>query len=271
VIATGGGYATRALYTDLDEVIIDVQRPVILNGIDGFVRRSDLLDRSITLRLPPIPDANRRSEQEFWAEFEEKRPRILAALLDGIAAAIEGEHSVQLGNLPRMADASKWVTAAEEDMPWKVGSFVDALRENRGDADQEALENEVLVPLIFRLLDERDPWKGTPTELLGELDRLASHDEKKREDWPATPPAMTRRINRITPNLRRKGVEIERGKTSAGRWIRIQRTTASAPAATAQSGTAPQASTAQQSGDDSDDAGTAKSAQEIMDDDAAAA
>jgi hypothetical protein len=33
-VATGGGYATRALYTDQDEVLIDRTRASLLNGIE---------------------------------------------------------------------------------------------------------------------------------------------------------------------------------------------------------------------------------------------
>ena len=50
-LATGGGFSTRELYTDTDEVILDVTRPVILNGIDHLAERPDLADRAIILNL----------------------------------------------------------------------------------------------------------------------------------------------------------------------------------------------------------------------------
>src|SRR5690606_22857722 len=53
-LSTGGGFATRALYTDDEEAIFEATRPVILNGIDDVVSRSDLLDRSLVLTLPTI-------------------------------------------------------------------------------------------------------------------------------------------------------------------------------------------------------------------------
>src|SRR5262249_2167544 len=46
-LATGGGFATRELFTDDGEVIFDAQRPVILNGIAEVVTKSDLLDRTL--------------------------------------------------------------------------------------------------------------------------------------------------------------------------------------------------------------------------------
>ena len=55
-LATGGGFSTRQLYTDEDEVLFASTRPVILNGIEDIVSRPDLADRAIFLTLAPIPD-----------------------------------------------------------------------------------------------------------------------------------------------------------------------------------------------------------------------
>src|SRR5262249_8067329 len=58
-IATGGGFATRQLWTDADETLFDARRPVVLNGIEEFVTRGDLASRSLHLRAsradPGIP------------------------------------------------------------------------------------------------------------------------------------------------------------------------------------------------------------------------
>jgi hypothetical protein len=42
-LATGGGFSCRSLFTDDDEVHFDAQRPIILGGIEDFIRRGDLL------------------------------------------------------------------------------------------------------------------------------------------------------------------------------------------------------------------------------------
>ena len=55
--------SVRTLYTDDQETILDAQRPVILTGIGDLTRRSDLLDRALIVRLPPIPEAARRTEE----------------------------------------------------------------------------------------------------------------------------------------------------------------------------------------------------------------
>ena len=58
-LSTGEGYATRALYTDDEEVVMEASRPVILTGIENPSVRGDLTERSIAIRLAPIADAAR--------------------------------------------------------------------------------------------------------------------------------------------------------------------------------------------------------------------
>ena len=59
-LATGGGFATRQLCTDRDEVLFNDSRPVILNGIENIVTRPVLADRALLLTLEAIPEERRR-------------------------------------------------------------------------------------------------------------------------------------------------------------------------------------------------------------------
>ena len=79
-LSTGEGFATRALYTNDEEVVIEASRPVILTGIENPSVRGDLAERSITIRLAPIADADRRTESELMATFEAAVPIIFGAL-----------------------------------------------------------------------------------------------------------------------------------------------------------------------------------------------
>ena len=60
-LAFGAGYASRTLFTNDERSVIYAQRPVMLVGIDDFVKRGDLRDRSVFLNLAPI--ARRRVEE----------------------------------------------------------------------------------------------------------------------------------------------------------------------------------------------------------------
>jgi hypothetical protein len=52
-LSTGGGLSTRQLYSDVEEVLFDAIRPIILNGIGSIVSREDLADRSLFVELKP--------------------------------------------------------------------------------------------------------------------------------------------------------------------------------------------------------------------------
>lgn len=98
-MSTGQAFATRALYSDAEEKVFSLHRPVILNGIGELSTRSDLVDRSIVIHLPRIAPAKRRTDQEFWQAFEEARPRIFGALVDVAAKALGALSTVESGTL----------------------------------------------------------------------------------------------------------------------------------------------------------------------------
>jgi hypothetical protein len=87
-LATGGGFATRQLFTDDAEMLFDAMRPIVLNGIEDVVVRPDLVDRSIMLTLPSLDDKNRRPEKELWDDFARDPPGILGVLLDAVTVGL---------------------------------------------------------------------------------------------------------------------------------------------------------------------------------------
>ena len=129
-LATGGGFGTRRLRTDQDEVLFDGARPIILNGIEDVVTRPDLADRAMFLTLEPIPEERRRPEAELWAAFEAARPGILGALLDAVVEGLRRLPETRPPKLPRMADFTLWATACETAL-WPAGTLWSATRSRR--------------------------------------------------------------------------------------------------------------------------------------------
>ncbi len=94
-VATGAGFGARQLYTDTDEIVFEVKRPIVINGIPVLASRSDLADRCFVLVLPTIADLI--PEAVFWGRFEEKAPRIMGLLMDAVSQALRDEtHSLRL-------------------------------------------------------------------------------------------------------------------------------------------------------------------------------
>jgi hypothetical protein len=206
-LATGGGFATRQLYTDDEEIIFSAKRPIILNGIDDIATRGDLQERSLLVSLPSIPEERRVEEAAFWAEFEAARPRIFGVLLDGLSASLRDAGSVRLWRKPRMADFAVGATAMEGCFGWEPGSFVGAYEANRREASETLLANEPIVDAIEKLLALEEEWSGTATQLQEHLTYHASESTKRSRAWPKGPQALSRRLRRIAPALREAGIE----------------------------------------------------------------
>lgn len=208
-LATGGGLSTRELYSDKEEQIFNVMRPVVLTSIEDLASRGDLLERALVMRLPLIVESRRRTEAAFWKAFEAARPRILGALLDTVAAALANLGRVRLPSLPRMADFCEFATAAGMALGWNPGAFLDAYRGNRSDANELALDADVIVPHLRKFASAQAPWEGTASDLLTALSSGASDRETKARDWPKRPHSLSGRLRRLAPNLRAVGIQVE--------------------------------------------------------------
>lgn len=201
-LATGGGLATRELYSDADEVIFDAQRPILMNGIEEVATRGDFLERAILITLPSISEGERRDEKAFWAAFEEAQPQILSGLLDAVSAAMAMEKSIHLARKPRMADFFIWSVAGEVALGFEAGTFERAYERNRSGAHELALEASPIVPYLRQLVQERGDWIGTAGELLKELNKRAEEQDMRQKSWPSSPRGLSGLLRRLAPNLR---------------------------------------------------------------------
>jgi hypothetical protein len=220
-LASGGGYATRELYSDSEEVLFDAQRPVILNGIEELTTRGDLLDRALIVTLPAINEKDRRTEEDLAKAFEAARPRILGALLDAVSVGLGNLPSIADVQLPRMADFARWVTACEPALGWEPSAFVRAYRGNVRDANELALADSPLVTPLRMFLDDQpqQSWTGTASDLLQALGELADERLVASRDWPKRPHALSGRLRRLAPNLRKTGLAVDFVRTNTVRQI----------------------------------------------------
>ena len=219
-LSTGEGYATRALYTNDEEVVIETSRPVILTGIENPSVRGDLADRSLIVRLSPISDADRRTESELMAAFEEVRPRIFGALLHGLSEGLRRYGGVHLERLPRMADFCKWAVACEGAY-WPPGAFMAAYDDAQASATEDVIEETAVGPALRQLLEETGSFDGSATELLDLLNALRQ-DEKRPRGWPSTGAVMGRQLTRLAPALRRVGYVVETRRTKQGNFWELE-------------------------------------------------
>lgn len=230
-LSTGGGFGTRQLYTDEDEIVLDAQRPVVVTAITEIATRGDLLDRVIVLEQPPIREAKRRAEAKFWRSFEAARPLIMGGLCDALASALANEPSVVVDQLPRMADPARWIAAAEPALGWPSGTFLAAYDANRREGHHLALEASPIAAPLQRLAEQGE-WRGTAAKLLGRLTELVGDEVKRQRDWPKGPRSLTATLKRLAPNLRAVGIQWERPDRTARSRLHVIRKTGDATVTT---------------------------------------
>lgn len=220
-LSTGGGFATRELYSDNEEMIFTAQRPIILNGIEEVATRNDLLDRALVLHLPSIPEDRRRSEEELRREFEQARPRILGALLGAVSTALSNIETVKLERSPRLADFARWATAAEPALTTTPGAFMAAYENNRAAANEIVLDSSPVGTALLAFMQRREEVTLTAGQLLKELNVVASSETRKLREWPRTARGMGDALRRVTTTLRAAGVSVQFGIREGGTGRRL--------------------------------------------------
>jgi len=208
-LSTGGGFSTRELYTDSEEVIFDAMRPLILNGIEEVATRSDLLDRSIMLSLPTIQEAGRQPESSLWRAFEKAAPFIFGAMLTAVCEAMRDISAVKLLQLPRMADFAMWAAAGEQGMGLQPGEFMAAYTTNREAGNELALEASPLAKVLLGFMEDLNTWTGTASDLLDALEKQVEDKVRRQRGWPQSARALSGAVKRLAPNLRKAGVDVE--------------------------------------------------------------
>jgi len=171
-----------------------------LNGIEDVISRPDLADRAIFLTLPPIDQAQRRSESELWREFNIARPRILGALLD------VAEHGLR--TLAGPGCHPRWATACETAL-WPAGTFARAYEANRRAAIENLIDGDPVASRVRDIMARYKTWTGTAAELLRlGLEGTGNGNWGNATGWPKNPRALAGRLRRAQPGLRSLGIDI---------------------------------------------------------------
>lgn len=228
---TGDGFSKRELYSDDDDVIYHYQRVILLNGINVVSQRSDLLDRTILIGLVRLSKTERREERVLWEAFEAARPHLLGALFTTLSRALRVYPTLQLPELERMADFTRWGAAISEALGRDAEDFLDAYNKNVHAQTREAAEGHVVGAAILALMEDRITWVGTPSELLAALEevgaaaklfRRTSSGKVETRGWPGAPHILTRRLNEVQSNLIDLGIAIAVDRDGERRTITIK-------------------------------------------------
>ncbi len=220
VLATGGGYAGRTLYTNAEETAITIKRPVIINGISANATAQDLVDRLIHFDLPTI--STRKTAAELAEGFESAKPEIFGGLLDLFVQALKILPGVKIEKLPRMADFAVLGEAVYQAQGLKPGKFMQDYTEMRKESIYRTLDASP-VALAIQSFIEQNPmgFDGTVKAAFEMVSRCKSDSEER---FPKSPKGFADSVRRASTALRVIGIEARIGsKTREGISIIIRK------------------------------------------------
>jgi hypothetical protein len=211
VLATGGGFAKRKLYSDADESVIVVQRPIAINSISAAITSQDLIDRSVSIETPTLetPTLAKWIEvTELWSRFDAEHGRLLGALLDIVADALAHLPRIRLpaSKRPRLVEFALFGMAVANAMGRKDEDFLRQFNASR----QEAIARTIdASPVASAVIDWFDGRGRQDTEMaVGELMREVGNFRAPNTDaWPRTAKGFGDALRRAAPALRQMGID----------------------------------------------------------------
>jgi hypothetical protein len=206
VIATGGGFAKRKLYSDSEEIVITLKRPAILNGIVAAITQQDAVSRAISIELPVITNASPKNKLD--AEYEKNRATIIGGLLDIAAKALEylPEMTLPADQRPRLVEFAYLGMAVAKAMNQSPETFMEQFNAARQDGLERTLDASPVASAI------RD-WAETNPGLIEEhsakhwLNALEDYKPRGCDSWPRSPKGLGDAMRRAAPALRQLGIE----------------------------------------------------------------
>ena len=218
VLATGGGYSVRTLYTNCEETILELCKPIVLNGISVIVTAQDLLDRCLHIDLPTVK--NRELAGDVENRFVTAQPKLLGAMLDLFVKVQAKLPSVEIApdKRPRMADFAALGEAVFRVHGKDDGDFLIRYNAMRRDGVHRTIDSSSVGAALLAYLHEVPTgWDGTLSKLLIRLEHFRPHSEA----WPRSAKGLGDALRRLAPALRMIGFDcISEGKTGGSiRWL----------------------------------------------------
>lgn len=204
-IATGGGFAKRKLFTDADESIISVKRPVGINGISAAVTAQDLIDRTLSIEMPVVRE--RVEVTGLWQAYETERGLLLGALLDIAAKALALLPSMRLpaGDKPRLVEFARLGMAVAEAVGQTGAAFMKQFNASRQESIARTIDASPVAGAVLEWLDHNPRGRRASTKAL--LREVEQYRPPYCDAWPKSAKGFGDALRRAAPALRQLGID----------------------------------------------------------------
>ena len=205
IIATGGGHAKRKLYTDAEETVLNVKRPIILNGISAAVTAQDLIDRAISVEMPIISE--RFETTGLWHLFDERHSAMLGALLGLMAGALARLPTIMLPKeeQPRLIEFVRFGMAITEALGKNGSEFLAQFTVSRQDSIGRTIDASPVASAVLEWFEHHPLGRTDTAKAL--MESVAAHKSAQSDAWPRSPKGFADALRRAAPALRQFGIE----------------------------------------------------------------
>lgn len=202
IVSTGGNIPSRMLYKNTDILVIELRRPVMLNGLFSPFTQDDVLNRVIQIELPKLtPDdyAVTGGEQHWKQQFENDLSSIFQGFLEILQKVIGIRSTVEIPErLPRMSDFAITGIAVEQVLELEKGTFLQAYEENLMESLTLIIEGSEVAQSLIALTEKMyEPEEHTYKELLGILRKSSSNSRY----LPDTAKALSEEVHKVEKAL----------------------------------------------------------------------
>lgn len=217
---TGTKEAKRKLYTDCDQIILNLHNIVILNGIDIVPYKSDLAERSLLFELQKIGKKERMTDSDFWKRFDQDKPLILGAIFDTLQKAIEILSALEVEELDRMADAHREMIAIALALGIPAEEFQAILEENHKKLQDSYAQNNPFINLVINYVEINRHIDKPAATVYEEMSKMVVG---KCKGFPDGPSPLSRKLNMERDTLQDLGVRFDTHKEKTANYIILEK------------------------------------------------
>ncbi len=236
-IVTGISILKRKKYTDKDSIVLHFRKCLILNSIENYAIKSDLLSRSLMFEVKSRKGITNIPNNELMKNFEKAKPYILGAIFDLISKSLKIIDGVDIQKILtdleckenfRMSEFVKWGYAIAEAFDGKGEDFIKQYLENISLQTDETVDSNTLLLSIKKFMDQRKNkvWEGRPGDLLPQLKQISIAESYNvhSKTLPKTSSALTKKLNANKSILKKIGILYKHeGRISHGAQIILKK------------------------------------------------
>ncbi len=217
---TGTTDAKRKLFTDNEQVILDLHNIVILNGIDIVPYKSDLAQRSLLFELQRIEKKNRMTDSDFWSRFNQDKPRILGAIFDTLQKAMTILPTLEVDGLERMADAYKEMIAIAMALGISSEEFQVIFESNQKKLQTSYAQNNSFINLVVNFVEHNKRIDKPAGEV---YESMLASIVGKCKGFPDGPSPLSRKLNIERDTLRDLGIRFDTHRNGSANYIILEK------------------------------------------------